>query len=67
VGFELLPDTFSLFDLQKVYEAITGALLNRDMFRKRILRSGLVTRTGTTRAAAYRAPELYRFAGGASA
>ena len=67
VGFELLPDTFTLFDLQKVYEAILGEPLNRDMFRKRILRSGLVARTGTTRTATYRAPELYRFAGGANA
>ncbi len=67
VGFELLPPEFTLFDLQKVYEAVTGAPLDRDMFRKRILRSGLATATGTTRAAAYRAPGLYRFTGGAGA
>jgi 8-oxo-dGTP diphosphatase len=63
IGFELLPETFSLRDLRLVHEAILGRPLNKDSFRRRILDRGLVIATGERAAdVGYRPPELYRFA-----
>ena len=38
VGFELLPDKFTLSELQKLYETILGQELNRRNFRAKILK-----------------------------
>lgn len=63
IGFELLPDSFSLRDLRLVHEAILGRTLNKDSFRRRILDRGLVVPTGKRAAGVgHRPPELYRFA-----
>jgi 8-oxo-dGTP diphosphatase len=63
IGFELLPDAFSLRDLRLVHEAILGRALNKDSFRRRILDRGLVVPTGERAAGVgHRPPELYRFA-----
>jgi 8-oxo-dGTP diphosphatase len=63
IGFELLPDAFSLRDLRLVHEAILGRALNKDSFRRRILDRGLVVATGRRAAGVgHRPPELYRFA-----
>ena len=63
IGFELLPDAFSLRDLRLVHEAILGRALNKDSFRRRILERGLVVPTGRRAAGVgHRPPELYRFA-----
>lgn len=63
IGFELLPDAFSLRDLRLVHEAILGRALNKDSFRRRILDRGLVVPTGRRAAGVgHRPPELYRFA-----
>ena len=62
IGFELLPDAFSLRDLRLVHEAILGRPLNKDSFRRRILDRGLVIPTGERAAGVgHRPPELYRF------
>jgi 8-oxo-dGTP diphosphatase len=62
IGFELLPDAFSLRDLRLVHEAILGRALNKDSFRRRILDRGLVVPTGARAAdVGHRPPELYRF------
>jgi len=62
IGFELLPDAFSLRDLRLVHEAILGRALNKDSFRRRILDRGLVVPTGERAAGVgHRPPELYRF------
>jgi len=62
IGFELLPEAFSLRDLRIVHEAILGRPLNKDSFRRRILDRGLVITTGERAAdVGYRPPELYRF------
>ena len=62
IGFELLPDAFSLRDLRLVHEAILGRPLNKDSFRRRILDRGLVIPTGERAAGlGHRPPELYRF------
>ena len=52
IGFELLPDAFSLRDLRLVHEAILGRPLNKDSFRRRILDRGLVIPTGERAAGA---------------
>ena len=62
IGFELLPDAFSLRDLRLVHEAILGRALNKDSFRRRMLDRGLVVPTGERAAGVgHRPPELYRF------
>lgn len=63
IGFQLLPDRFTLFELQRVHETVLGRPLNKDSFRRRMLASGLLEATGDVQqAAAHRPAELYRFA-----
>jgi 8-oxo-dGTP diphosphatase len=62
IGFELLPDEFTLFELQHIHEAVLSRKLNKDSFRRKILASGLIEDTGTRRVGtAYRPAALYRF------
>jgi 8-oxo-dGTP diphosphatase len=62
IGFELLPEAFSLRDLRLVHEAILGRPLNKDSFRRRMLDRGLVVSTGHRATdVGHRPPELYRF------
>ncbi len=42
IGFELLPDKFSLGQLQKVYETILGTSLDKRNFRRKILNKGFL-------------------------
>jgi 8-oxo-dGTP diphosphatase len=63
IGFQLLPDRFTLLELQRVHETVLGRPLNKDSFRRRMLASGLLEATGDVQqAAAHRPAELYRFA-----
>ncbi|MEM6455553.1 MAG: NUDIX domain-containing protein [Acidobacteriota bacterium] len=62
VIFELVPPTFTLLQLQRVVEALSGGALHKQNFRRLIERGGLVEGTGvraTTRGG--RPPELFRF------
>jgi 8-oxo-dGTP diphosphatase len=62
LGFELLPKKFTLYDLQRIHEAILGRALNKDSFRRRILASGFVEDTKKKQTdTAYRPATLYRF------
>ena len=62
VAWSLLPETFTLTDLQNVYEAILGKKLDRRNFRKKILSLPLLASTGKRRrAGAHRPAVLYRF------
>lgn len=64
IGFEFLPQSFSLRDLRLVHEAILGRALNKDSFRRRIVDRGLVVPTGRRAAGVgHRPPELYAFSG----
>ena len=62
VGFRLLPDLFTLTQLQKLYEAVNGEELDKRNFRKRIKemdfieKTELIDKTGSKRGAS-----LYRF------
>jgi 8-oxo-dGTP diphosphatase len=42
IGFELLPDKFTLGQLQKVYETILGTNLDKRNFRRKILNKGFL-------------------------
>jgi 8-oxo-dGTP diphosphatase len=44
VGFELLPEKFTVPELQKLYEAIFDTQFDKRNFSRRILSSGLLTR-----------------------
>ncbi len=46
VGFELLPKTFTLPQLFQVYQAIFSQSIDDRNFRKKILKSGLLIKTG---------------------
>lgn len=62
VGFELLPERFTLLELQQVHEAVLGETQNKDSFRRRMLASGLLKATGERRTdVGHRPPELFRF------
>ena len=62
IGFELLPETFTLLELRLVHEAILGHQLNKDSFRRKILDRGLVEATGERATGlGHRPPALYRF------
>ncbi|MCP3902042.1 MAG: NUDIX domain-containing protein [Planctomycetes bacterium] len=62
IGFQLLPETFTLRRLQVVHETVLGRPVNKDAFRRRMLATGLVEPTGEReRAVGHRPAELYRF------
>ena len=61
IGFELLPDSFTMTELQRVHETVLGARVNPDSFRRRMLASGLLEPTGQVRkGVGHRNPVLYR-------
>jgi 8-oxo-dGTP diphosphatase len=58
---QLMPAEFTLTDLQRAYEAISGQLLDKRNFRKRLQGEGLVESAGRLRrGTAHRPAELYR-------
>ena len=62
IGFQLLPETFTLRRLQDVHETILGRTLNKDSFRRRMLASGLLEATGERETeVGHRPAEHYRF------
>ncbi len=62
VIFELLPDEFTLFELQRTVEAILGPHLHKQNFRRLVETGGLVEPTGDVKAATGGRPaKLYRF------
>ena len=60
LAFSLLPDLFTLRDLQTVHEAITGTVLNKPAFRRRMLDTGWIEATGQRESdKPFRPAELY--------
>jgi hypothetical protein len=49
VVFELMPPTFTLSELQRVVEALSGVRLHKQNFRRLVEQQGLVEETGETR------------------
>lgn len=62
VVFELLPEVFTLLQLQRVVEALIGSSLHKQNFRRTITNSDLVEPTGRQEATGRGRPaELFRF------
>jgi 8-oxo-dGTP diphosphatase len=63
VALELAGRSFTLYELQRIYEAILGRTLAKPSFRRRILASGLVEPSGGRRKGSHRPAALYRPSG----
>ncbi len=62
VVFELMPPAFTLLELQRTVEAISGVRLHKQNFRRLVEAQGLVEGTGKSAAPARGRPaELFRF------
>ena len=62
VIFEMMPEVFTLFELQKTVEAILGPHLHKQNFRRLVESGGLVEPTGDYRfRTGGRPAQLYRF------
>ena len=62
IAFHLLPPSFSLSELQNVYEAVLGHQVDKRNFRRRIQAAGVLEGTGDTRReGSHRPARLYRF------
>ncbi len=62
IGFELLPEKFTLSQLQKLYEIVLGVRqLNKRNFRKRILKMDVLNEVGKQSGVAHRPATLYSF------
>lgn len=62
VGYNLLPEKFTMPELQKLYETILGKKLDRRNFQRKILGTGILKRLNETKkGVAHKAPWLYKF------
>ena len=62
VAYALLPEEFTLTELQRVYEIILGRALDKRNFRKKMLATGILEATPRQkREGAHRPAQLYRF------
>lgn len=62
IGYQLLPEKFTLLELQRVHEIILGRELNKDSFRRKMLATGELQATGRREVdVGHRPAELYRF------
>ena len=62
IAFHLLPPSFSLSELQNVYEAVLDREVDKRNFRRRIHAAGVLEGTGETRReGSHRPARLYRF------
>jgi len=62
IGYNLLPEKFTMPELQKLYETILGKKLNRGNFYRKILRYDILQKLDESRkGGAHKAPDLYQF------
>lgn len=62
VGFQLLPDVFTLTELQKAYEIILSETLDKRNFRRKILSADILEETGRKKKDGEGRPaKLYRY------
>ena len=62
VGFQLLPELFTLTQLQRLYEAVNGEELDKRNFRKRIKDMDFIEKTDLIdKKTSKRGASLYRF------
>jgi 8-oxo-dGTP diphosphatase len=60
-GFRLLPERFTLSELQRAYEIILGEPLDKRNFRRRIIQAEIIEPTDHLRSGEGRPARLYRF------
>lgn len=58
----LMPQLFTLTELQQIYEIILGQSLEKKSFRRRMIEAGAVEETNQTKIAGKRPAQLYKFA-----
>lgn len=61
VGFQLLPEVFTLTELQRAYETVLGEKLDKRNFRRKILGADILVETGGARTGEGRPAKLYRY------
>ena len=61
VGFELLPEEFTLTELQTAYEIVLGEELDKRNFRRKILSAGVLEPSSGFRSGEGRPARLYRY------
>ncbi|MCD0478251.1 NrtR DNA-binding winged helix domain-containing protein [Chryseobacterium sp. M5] len=62
IGYNLLPEKFTLSELQKLYETILGKELNRGNFYRKIKNLEILTKLNEQRrGGAHKSPDLYSF------
>jgi 8-oxo-dGTP diphosphatase len=61
LGFLLLPQEFTLSELQSVYETVLNEPLDKRNFRRKILSTGVLEETSNRREGDHRPAKLYRF------
>jgi 8-oxo-dGTP diphosphatase len=61
IAWSLLPDAFTLAELQEVYEVILGRRLDRRNFRKKALALGMLRVAAGKRRGPHRPAQLYAF------
>jgi 8-oxo-dGTP diphosphatase len=62
VGYNLLPEKFTMPELQKLYETILDRKLDRRNFQRKITGTGILKRLDETKkGVAHKAPYLYKF------
>lgn len=61
VGFKLLPDAFTLSELQRLVETVEAAPLDKRNFRRKVEATGVLVSTGEQRLGPHRSAALYRF------
>ena len=60
-GFQLLPPTFTLTEIQQAYQIVLGEPLDKRNFRRRILEAGILEEVGLASQGRGRPARLYRF------
>lgn len=62
IGFELLPEKFTMSELRKIYEIILGRELDRRNFQRKVLASGTIIQLDEVKdTSSYNPPILYTF------
>ena len=62
IGYELLPEKFTMPELQRLYQTVLGKTLDRRNFQKKILGLGILERLKERKTGgAHKAPYLYKF------
>ncbi len=62
VGYNLLPEKFTMPELQKLYETILGRTLDRRNFQRKIISTGILKKLNETKkGVAHKAPYYYKF------